>query len=216
MKTLIFILLLFPAFCFAQEEKSKTNTPVKPSTTDCPTWNKKDKKADKAAYLKSLRSNKTRVNQQTTSNPNNYRDSKIQPNSVHQKTESSDQKINVKQTQKKSNTEETTVLQTKTEKRPATVSSKDNIAQITSEDKKTNIKQEQRTQNADKKEITPSSSEEKKVEENDPDDQKTNASKTEKPENDKTENSKIKKKLERMTRKTTKVRKHSNAKCPSF
>lgn len=216
MKTLIFILFLFPAFCFAQEEKSKTNTPVKPSTTDCPTWNKKDKKADKAAYLKSLRSNKTRVNQQTTSNPNNYRDSKIQSNSVQQKTESSDQKINVKQTQEKSNTEEITVLQTKTEKRPATVSSKDNIAQITSEDKKTFSKQEKRTQNANKKAITPSSSEVQKVEGNDPDDQKTNASKTEKTENDKTENSKIKKKLERMTRKTTKVRKHSNAKCPSF
>lgn len=216
MKTLIFILLLFPAFCFAQEEKSKTSAPVKPSTTDCPTWNKKDKKADKAAYFKSLRSNKTRVNQQSSSNPNNYQDSKIQPNSVQQKTESSNQKINVKQTQEKRNTEEVTVLQTKTEKRPATVSSKDNSANVAPEDKKTFSKQEQKTQKADKKDITPSSSEEKKVEENDPHDQKTNAPKTEKPENDKTENSKIKKKLERMSRKTTKVRKHSNAKCPSF
>lgn len=216
MKTIIFILFIFPTFCFAQEEKSKTNTPVKPSTTDCPTWNKKDKKADKAAYFQSLRSNKVRVNQQTTSNPNNYRDSKIQSNSVQQKTESSDQKINVKQTQEKRNTEEVTVLQTKTEKRPAIVSSKDNTTNIASEDKKTTSKQEQRTQNADKKDITPSSSEVQKVEENDPEDQKTNAQKTEKTENDKTENSKIKKKLERMSRKTTKVRKHSNAKCPSF
>lgn len=216
MKNLIFILFLFPAFCFAQEEKSKTNTPVKPSTTDCPTWNKKDKKADKAAYFKSLRSNKARVNQQTTSNPNNYRDSKIQSNSVQQKTESSDQKINVKQTQEKRNTEEVTVLQTKTEKRPAIVSSKDNTTNVAPEDKKTTSKQEQRTHNADKKDITPSSSEEKKAEENDPDDQKKNALKTEKTENEKTENSKIKKKLERMSRKTTKVRKHSNAKCPSF
>lgn len=215
MKALIFILFLFPAFCFAQEEKGKTNAPVKPSTTDCPTWNKKDKKTDKAAYFNSLRTNKTRVNQQTTSNPTNYRDSKIQPNSVQQKTESSDQKINVKQTQEKRNMEEVTVLQTKTEKRPAIVSSKESTTNISSEDKKTRSKQEQRTQNADKKDITPSSLE-KKAEENDPEDQKTNAPKTEKPENDKTENSKIKKKLERMSRKTTKVRKHSNAKCPSF
>lgn len=215
MKTLIFILFLFPAFCFAQEEKSKTNTPVKPSTTDCPTWNKKDKKADKAAYFKSLRSNKANV-KQTTSNPNNYRDSKIQSNSVQQKTESSDQKINVKQTQEKRNIEEVTVLQTKTEKRPDIVSSKDNTTNIAPEDKKTTSKQEQKTQNADKKDITPSSSEVKKVDENNPDGQKMDAPKTEKTEKDKTESSKIKKKLERMSRKTTKVRKHSNAKCPSF
>ncbi|MDP1746237.1 MAG: hypothetical protein Q8L90_11705, partial [Bacteroidota bacterium] len=191
------------------------NTPVKPSTTDCPTWNKKDKKADKAAYFQSLRSNKARVNQQTTSNPNNYRDSKIQPNSVQQKTESSDQKINVKQTQEKRNTEEVTVIQTKTEKSPIIVS-KDNTKNVSSQNKITIPKYEPRTQKADKKDITPSPSEEKKAEENDPNDQKTNAPKTEKTENDKTENSKIKKKLERMSRKTTKVRKHSNAKCPSF
>lgn len=215
MKTLIFILFLFPAFCFAQEEKNNTNAPVKPSTTDCPTWNKKDKKKDKAAYFKSLRTNKTKVNQQTTSNPDNYRDSKIQPNSVQQKTENSDQKLNVKQTQEKRNTEEVTVIQTKTKKKPAVVSSKENTANISSEDKKTTSKQEQRTQNPDKKNVTPSSSE-KKAKENDPEDQKTNAQKTEKPENEKAENSKIKKKLERMSRKTTKVRKHSNAKCPSF
>ncbi|MCE9540123.1 MAG: hypothetical protein K8R85_13040 [Bacteroidetes bacterium] len=215
MKALIFILFLFPALCFAQEEKSKTNAPVKPSTTDCPTWNKKDKKTDKAAYFKSLRTNKTKVNQQTTSNPNNYRDPKIQPNSVQQKTESSDQKITVKQTQAKRNTEEVTVLQTKTEKRPAVVSSKENTSNIPAEDKKTTSEQKQITQEADKKDITPSSLE-KKAEENAPEDQKTNAPKTEKAENDKTENSKIKKKLERMSRKTTKVRKHSNAKCPSF
>ena len=215
MKTIIFILFIFPAFCFAQEEKSKTNAPVKPSTTDCPTWNKKDRKADKAAYFKSLRSNKTRVNQETTSNPNNYRDSKIQPNSVQQKTESSDQKINVKQTQEKRNTEEVTVIQTKTEKSPIIVS-KDNTKNVSSQNKITIPKYEPRTQKADKKDITPSPSEEKKTEGNDPNDQKTDAPKIEKQENDKTENSKIKKKLERMSRKTTKVRKHSNAKCPSF
>lgn len=216
MKTLIFILFLFPAFCFAQEEKNKTNTPVKPSTTDCPTWNKKDKKADKAAYFKSLRSNKARVSQQTVSNPNNYRDSKIQSNSVQQKTESSDQKINVKQTQEKRNIEEATVVQTKTVKRPSVSSSKENTPNIASEDNKTSSKDELRTQSAVKKDIAPSSSEVQKVEENDPGDQKTTARKTEKKEEDKTENSKIKKKLERMSRKTTKVRKHSNAKCPSF
>ncbi len=215
MKTIIFILFIFPNFCFAQEENSNTNAPVKPSTTDCPTWNNKDKKKDKAAYFQSLRTNKTKVNQQTTSNPVNYRESKIQPNSVPKKTESSDQKKNVKQSPEKSNTEEITVLQTKTEKNPKTVS-KDNTKNVSSEDKKIIPKQEQITQNADKKDITPSPSEEKKAEENDPDDQKTNTQKTEKPENDKAENSKIKKKLERMSRKKTKVRKHSNAKCPSF
>ncbi|MES2140460.1 MAG: hypothetical protein V4511_12200 [Bacteroidota bacterium] len=213
MKTLIFILFIFPTFCFAQEEQSKTNAPVKPSTTDCPTWNKKGKKTDKAAYFQSLRSNKARVNQQTTSNPVNYRESKIQPNSVQQKTENSDQKTNVKHTQETRDTEEITVLKTKKNPMP---DSKDNTVNIPSEDKKTISKQAQITQNIDKKGISPSSSEENKVEEKDPDDKKTNAQKTEKPENDKPENSKIKKKLERMSRKTTKVRKHSNAKCPSF
>ncbi|MES2287867.1 MAG: hypothetical protein V4547_19420 [Bacteroidota bacterium] len=214
MKTIIFILFIFPTFCFAQDEKSKTNAPVKPSTTDCPTWNKKDKKKDKAAYFQSLRTNKTKINQQTTSNPNSYRDSKIQPNSVPQKTESSTPKKNVKQTPEKSNTEEITVLKTKTEKSPTTVS-KDNTKNISSEDKKTTSEQEQKAQTADKKDITPSSSEEKKAKENDPEDQKANAQKTEKPD-EKTESSKLKKKLERMSRKTTKVRRHSNAKCPSF
>lgn len=213
MKAIIFILFLFPNFCFAQEEKNNTNAPVKPSTTDCPTWNKKAKKTDKAAYFQSLRSNKTRATQQTTSNPVNYRESKIQPNSVLQKTENPDQKTNVKHTPERRETEEITVLKTKKNPMPG---SKDNTTNISSEDKKIIAKQDPIVQNTDKKGITPSSPEEKKVEGNDPDDQKNATQKTEKPENDKPENSKIKKKLDRMSRKTTKVRKHSNAKCPSF
>lgn len=196
MKAIIVILFIFPVFCFAQEEKSKTNVPVKPSTTDCPTWKKKSKKNSKAAYFQSLRSNKTKANQQTS-----YSDySTIQPNSAPQKTENSIQKINVKETQEIRNTEKTTVLKTNNENSSTTVSSKNNTSNSSLEENSINTTE----------------SEIKKVKEPDTDVTKKEDKKTEKSEKDKREDSKIKKKLDRMTRKTTKVGRHSNAKCPSF
>lgn len=213
MKIIIWILLFFSTFCFAQEEKSKINTPVKPSTTDCPTWNKKDKKKDKASYFQSLRSNKTKVNQQTTSNPNNYRDSKIQPNTIPQKTEYSNKKINVIQTGENTNTEKSTILKIKEKQNSPVISSKNNTSNAVLEKRKGIAKQEKKVKKETEKQISPSKAEEIKVD-NKSKDQKIDGKKMEV--TDKTENSKIKKKLERMSKKTTKVSKHSNAKCPSF
>lgn len=205
--------MFFSTFCFAQEEKSKINTPVKPSTTDCPTWNKKDKKKDKASYFQSLRSNKTKVNQQTTSNPNNYRDSKIQPNTIPQKTEYSNKKINVIQTGENTNTEKSTILKIKEKQNSPVISSKNNTSNAVLEKRKGIAKQEKKVKKETEKQISPSKAEEIKVD-NKSKDQKIDGKKMEV--TDKTENSKIKKKLERMSKKTTKVSKHSNAKCPSF
>lgn len=205
--------MFFSTFCFAQEEKSKINTPVKPSTTDCPTWNKKDKKKDKAAYFQSLRSNKTKVNQQTISNNNNYRTSKIPPNTIPQKTEYSNKKINVIQTGENTNTEKSTILKTKEKQNSPVISSKNNTSNAVLEKRKGIAKQEKKVKNETEKQISPSKAEEIKVD-NKSKDPKIDGKKTEV--TDKTENSKIKKKLERMSKKTTKVSKHSNAKCPSF
>src|ERR1039457_4128619 len=87
MKIIILILILFSTFCFAQEGKNSTSTPTKPSTTDCPTWNKK-KQNSKAAYFEYLRSPKSKENQQSTfSKPQ-----KAQAKEVVQKTENTPQK----------------------------------------------------------------------------------------------------------------------------
>ena len=63
MKTILLIIILSPSLCFAQEGKSETPVPAKPSTTACPTWNKKNKKSDKSAYFQYLRSSKTKEDQ---------------------------------------------------------------------------------------------------------------------------------------------------------
>ena len=212
------ILFSFPILCFAQDDKNKTNAPVKPSTNDCPTWNKKDKKNDKAAYYRSLRSNKIKVKQQTTSNSSSNQDSKIQPNLIPQRSESSNKKINVKQVQEKSNSEKINIVKTKTEKSSDVVSSTDNTANVSSEEKKLFSKQK-KSKTVEQKQIVQAqleTQEATKAETAVSNASETDVKKTEKPENDKAENNKIRKKLERMTRKTTKVRKHSNAKCPSF
>jgi hypothetical protein len=53
MKTITLLLLLFSINSFAQTENKPA---VKPSTTDCPTWNKPQQ--SKAAYYESLRHKK--------------------------------------------------------------------------------------------------------------------------------------------------------------
>ena len=88
MKTVVLILILFPTVCFVQEDKSKTTAPKKPSTTDCPTWNKKSKKSDKAAYFEYLKSHKKGEYKQVDDN----RFHKIEPKEVVQKTENTSPK----------------------------------------------------------------------------------------------------------------------------
>jgi hypothetical protein len=215
MKTWIFVLFLFPAFCFAQEEKNKTNTPAKPSTTDCPTWNKKSK-SSKAEYFKSLRSSKKDINQQTNSNSFNLSDSKIQSNSIPKKTKNSDKKIKASQTNEKSNIEKTIVLNSNNEKSSTVVSSKSRTSDSALKENKRASKKEEKKVSKKETSVNAGLSEDKKIKANNSDTTEINDKKIENPDNSKTENSKIKKKLERMSRKTTKVKKHSNAKCPSF
>jgi hypothetical protein len=51
MKTFALLLFLFPAICFSQTEKKAA---VKPSTTDCPTWNS-GKPSSKANQFEAMR-----------------------------------------------------------------------------------------------------------------------------------------------------------------
>ncbi|MBA3706739.1 MAG: hypothetical protein H0W84_12810, partial [Bacteroidetes bacterium] len=55
MKNLILLLLIVPAFCFAQTENVAA---PKPATDDCPSW-KKPKSSGKADYFQFLRTGKS-------------------------------------------------------------------------------------------------------------------------------------------------------------
>ncbi len=203
MKPLFLFFVLFPVFSgIAQEEKKKIPAAIKPSTTDCPTWNKKDKKSSKAEYFQYLRSSKTKTNQQTTYNPHSNRDLKAQPTTVSQKPENPNQKKNAEQNPIVANTEKAKPEKAKkTEKDSPVFSKKNNSATSSTEEKPAAST------------VVPS--EEKKADKSGADETKTNETKTE-IKDKKTEDSKLKKKLERMSRKSTKVRRHSNSKCPSF
>lgn len=210
MRAIILILFLFPAFCIAQKEASKTTSPVKPSTTDCPTWNKKEKKS-KAAYFQSLRSTKTKANQQATSNPVNYRDTKVQSNPVPHRTENSNQKMNVKQSPEETNSEKAEIVKPKKKEKNNSVLSKKNMT-----DKSSAVDPEKSSAQMEEKSIAAKVPlEEKKSIKDSTDSTNTNETKAG-VKDTKPEDSKIKKKLDRMSRKTTKVRRHSNSKCPSF
>lgn len=210
MRVVILILFLFPAFCIAQKEASKTSSADKPSTTDCPTWNKKEKKS-KAAYFQSLRSTKTKANQQASSNPVNYRDTKVQSNAVPQKSEISNQKMNVKQVPEETNSEKVEIVKPKKKEKSNPVLSKKNKT-----DKSSTVSPEKSSIHTDEKSVaTKVPLEEKKLIKDNLDTTKTNETKTGMKDT-KPEDSKIKRKLDRMSRKTTKVRRHSNSKCPSF
>lgn len=217
MKANILILLLFSVVCgIAQDDARKTPAAIKPSTTDCPTWNQKSKKISKAAYFQSLRSNKTRVNQEAAANPTNNKSSKIQPNLVSQKDLNTNQKLYVTHSPEIRETKETTVLNPgKTEKSSGTIAPNTRSSDLTSEDKNVVTKQQKKTNSPVEKPISPEESEEakseippKKINEED--------TKTEMKNAEKTDDKKNKRKLKRMAGKTPKVRKHSNAKCPSF
>ncbi len=217
MKSFILILLIFPALNgFAQMEQEKTSTPIKPSTTACPTWNKKDKKASKAEYFQSLRTKK-KVNQQAANNPYSYRDSRLQPAPIPQKTENQNRKISVKQTTEEINTEKAEIVEPKEIEKSSNVFSKKNkSANSSADDVHLNNKSEKSSPQMDEKPATSKvSSDEKTSVKNMPEEAKSNDAKTA-VKDKKIEDSKLKKKLERMSRKTTKVRRHSNSKCPSF
>lgn len=216
MKVYLIILLLFPVFSFAQENGNKTA--AKPSTTDCPTWKKKDKKASKAEYFQYLRTSKAQPKPQASYTSNT--DSKVRPNTVQTRTKKAEPEDEQK-TEQKENVNPIPVTTEKTQ---------------TASDKPQRVKKST-VEVPEKKEVTTSSSVqnktavstkklEKEVEKPDgpaieKEEQKEpieTASKEEPKKNEKLdeEKTKLKNKLTRLTRKTTKVRRHSNAKCPSF
>ena len=184
MKKIILILIFFPSFCFAQQSKSQTLAPEKPSTTACPTWNKKGKKSDKAAYFQYLRSPKTKENQQATF----VTPPKRQPKEDVQRTEKTIPKRNLKQIAESTNPSPN---QSGKEKTVASKSEKKEITSVEGNEEKNTV--------APVAKATPTESTVEGTKEK-----------------NKTEDSKIKRKLKLMSRKTTKVHRHSNAKCPSF
>jgi len=216
MRGFILILLLFPVFCFAQKETGKTTSAVKPSTTDCPSWKKKDKKS-KADYFQSLRTNRVKTNPQATANPVNYRDTKAEANSEPQKTENSNQKRKLKHSSEETTSEKAEIVKPKkTEKSNPVLSKKNDPNNPTEDDKNKIIESEKSSAKISEKPIVYKvRTEENKTAPIAVDSSKTNDLKKDQKDN-KTEDGKLKRKLERMSRKTTKVRRHSNSKCPSF
>lgn len=182
MKTYSLLFLFIPFFCFAQEDRNKAS--AKPSTTDCPTWNKKSKKTSKAEYFQYLRTAKPQSRAQT--NYSTPADSKTQPTTVQQRTKNSEQ------------TKEKKTFVQKTEENQTTTAPHATVGAGGKEEKNPATAAEKKGE--DKKVITET------VDKSQPE---TN----EKLEEEKT---KFKQKLTRLTRKTTKIRRHSNSKCPSF
>lgn len=183
MKAYLIILLLFPVFCFAQENGSKAA--AKPSIADCPTWKKKDKKASKAEYFQYLRTSKPQSKPQPGYTYTSITDSKVRPNTVQTRTKKTEQEEEL------NNEKEVTSLSSVQNKPAASTK---------------NLKKEE------KRPVEPGieKEEQKKPTETA---SKEEPQKSEKPDEEKT---KLKQKLTRITRKTTKMRKHSNSKCPSF
>lgn len=211
MKAYLILLLLFPFFCLAQEDKTKGA--AKPSTTDCPTWKKKDKKASKAEYFQYLRTAKPQS--KTPTNYTTNSDAKVQPNTVQQRTKRTEEKEEVKPVGEKILESTAIVASPKRDANSTSSISREN--KITKREKEEK-KQVEELPVKQKEEIAPvvaivpdgkpkllENIQESLDEPKSQTGEKVDAEKT-----------KFKQKLTRLTRKTTKVRKHSNAKCPSF
>ena len=206
MKACILIFLLLPILCFAQEDKS--DAAARPSTTDCPTWKKKDKKAGKAEYFQYLRTSRPQTGKQTGYSSNTA--SKVQSNAIQQPTKKSEQKaaqqIPLKETQ-------TAPDKPRKVKRSTPDSSDDKKVMNSSA---TELKRKEVPEKSEQVNTKTTGDPEKKSEES-----KALAETSDKPDAGKEdklkdEKTKLKQKMTRLSRRTTKVRKHSNAKCPSF
>ncbi|MES2591489.1 MAG: hypothetical protein V4608_06365 [Bacteroidota bacterium] len=207
MKGSILIFLLFPFFCLAQE--SKTSVAAKPSTIDCPTW-KKSKKVSKADYFQSLRTTQKSGTQATyNTNP------KIQPNSDPQKAKKSSRNEKVKQSEEEKSTVELSVKPKKEEKSTVDVIAKSNASGSSkTEPTKSTKSEKSSTAKVESPVVLNDSSEKEKSVTVAATSQE--GAKAEPDGKEKVESTKLKRKLERMAKKKTKVRKHSNSKCPSF
>jgi len=217
MKAIILILLAFPAICIAQNEHRQTPVPNKPSTTDCPTWNKKGKKSSKADYFQYLRSAKPKANPNATSN--DY--SKVQPNQVMKKTDALPPTVNEQTTEKKPSSEEVAISKPKKTKKSHSFFSEHPATDNSATEQKTTVpKSEDKTKLVESSQMpktaTIPSTEKKQNEESIQDSANAGDKKLEKKENSITEKTKLKRKMGFLFRKRTKVHKHSNSKCPSF
>ncbi len=210
MKTYSLLFLFIPFFCFAQENRKKATT-TKPSTTDCPTWKKKDKSPGKAEYFQYLRTAKPQPRTQ-----NNFpatTDSKIQPTTVQQKTKNAEQTKEKKPSIQRTKENQTTTADKsqKIEKRITTVLEDKTSVSSTAEEK-----HKEPSEKAKKEEKISAVAAEKKSEDKKVITEITDKSPSETSEKLDEEKTKLKQKLTRLTRKTTKVRRHNNSKCPSF
>lgn len=212
MKAVVLILALAPFFCFSQKENKPIPAATKPSTTDCPTWNKKSTTKNKADYYQQLRSRKPIANQPATNNT-----TETQPKSVDKKTENSEEKISLSPIQKKTKTEQTSVVQSNKSEGVGLTHSQENSG--SNEAKNDPSKPEKLTFPSDEKPliIPQEKKEDKKSDIANPEDKKKNDDiKEEKEKN--VEKERFKRKISRwFSRDSSKARKSkNNSKCPSF
>ncbi len=204
----VILILLFPVLCSAQKENS--TSAAKPSTTACPDFKKKGP-GSKADYFQYLRSSKGKAKQQAVYN--NTPKAQAQP--VSERTEKPVQKTIVQKPKQETNTNEPAIV--KSENKHSFFSKKNTSANSPAAEKNKDKKQETSSiKTVEKPAPAIVSSEEKKAEAPAPPAIKTNDAKSEVKEKPKVENTKLKWKLNRMFSKKTRVRRHNNAKCPSF
>ncbi|MGB3946524.1 MAG: hypothetical protein WBM13_00950 [Bacteroidia bacterium] len=206
MKSYFFIFILTPFFCFAQQNKQQT-TENKSSATDCPTWKKKDVKTNKADYFQYLKTSKSQKSMPAvTSNP--AKDKSVNP---RQKIKNEESVVQENNTISQTNT--TTKEKTVPEQKNKTVATKKDREVPVIDDKQNSVVSMPQNKSEEDDKIIAKTA---KAGEQTTDSEKALKSDSNKNEKLEDEKTKAKQKLTRLTRKTTKVRKHSNAKCPSF
>jgi hypothetical protein len=205
MKSYLLIFILAPFFCFAQQNKSQT-TEKKSSATDCPTWKKKDVKANKADYFQYLKTSKSQKSVPAASTA-----SKEKPVKTSQRTKNEEPEVQQKSTATKTDTRP--IEKTASEKKTKTAApQKDTQIQVVDNKESTAVIMPPKKSEEDDKTIAKTA----KAGEQNAGSEKVTQEGSDKNEKLDDQKTKAKQKLTRLTRKTTKVRKHSNSKCPSF
>lgn len=195
MKCLFLFLLLTPFFCFSQEDRTRVPAAKTSSATDCPTWKNKGKSkaASKADYFQYLRTAKPPQNVPTA--PTKSISQVQMNNAVSQRTITSNPEKEKDVIAPIPSTSITKITKNETPVVSATTTSttvsKPEAPIVTFSATSVNTEGTRATE--------PQADEKSKA--------------SDKLEDEKT---KLKRKLALRTRKTTKVRKHSNSKCPAF
>jgi hypothetical protein len=210
MKAYICLFALLPIFCFAQQDR--TNAAAKPSTTDCPDFKNKGKKTSKAEYFQYLRTAKPQQKQQTNYTTNS--EAKVQPNTIQKNTRNTEKTDELKPIVSKKDKKQLSGDKPEKEKSTAAIP-KENPDETVPQEPKVR-KSRKKDKMVEEKSTASAVSIEGKKEDKKIAAGSTDNSTSETKEKPEEENTKLKQKLTRLTRKTTKVRKHSNSKCPSF